>query len=223
MKMKDKRNQILNISTSLLDAGLVMEGQGNISIYDRQEGYIAITPSAVPYNQREVEDICIVDLESNLIEGQWKPTSEIPLHLIFYKKRNDVNAVIHTHAPKSTVFGLFDQEQMPMVLTESAIKLGGDVPIAPYARPGTEELAEVTFKSVGDGFAAIMAHHGVITVGQSLEKAYQAAIAVETTAEMLLYAGALGLKPNTLNREEVEELFKLFQGHKPQKSSSSSN
>jgi L-ribulose-5-phosphate 4-epimerase len=223
MKMKDERNQILTISSRLLEAGLVMEGQGNISIYDRQTNLVAITPSAVPYNQRKAEDICIVDLNGHLLEGQWKPTSEIPLHLIFYKKRKDVDAVIHTHAPKSTVFGLFDQKQMPMVLTEAAMKLGGAIPIAPYARPGSEELAEVTFTAVGNGLAAIMAHHGAITVGASLEKAYAAAIAVEMTAKTLIYARALDREPIALDEEEVKDLYRLYQEHKPQKRNQSSS
>ena len=218
MIMIDERTQILDVSSRLLEAGLVMEGQGNISIYDRQTGLIAITPSAVPYHQREKKDICIIDIAGNIVEGEWKSTSETPLHLIFYKRRNDINAVIHTHAPKSTVFGLFDQEQMPMILTEAAMVLGGDVPIAPYARPGSEELAEVTLNAVGRGFAAIMANHGAITTGTTLEKAYHAAIAVEKTAETLIYARVLGREPKLLDDKEVKELFMLYQGHKPQKS-----
>lgn len=217
MKMKEERNQILAVSSRLLEAGMVHEGQGNISIFDRKSNLVAITPSAVPYHQRKTEDICVVDLNGAIVEGEWKPTSEIHLHLIFYTNRNDIYAVIHTHALKSTVFGIFDQEQMPMVLTEAAMKLGENVAIAPYARPGSEELAEVTFKAVGNGFAAIMAHHGAITVGASLDQAYGAAIAVESTAEILIYARTLGRDPISLDEEEVKELYKLAQGHKPQR------
>ena len=217
MKMKEERNQILAVSSRLLEAGMVHEGQGNICIFDRKSNLVAITPSAVPYHQRKTEDICVVDLNGAIVEGEWKPTSEIHLHLIFYTNRNDINAVIHTHAPRSTVFGIFDLDQMPMVLTEAAERLGGNVPIAPYAQPGSEELAEVTFKAMGDGFAAIMAHHGAITVGASLDKAYGAAIAVESTAEILIDARTLVRDPITLDEEEVKELYKRAQGHKPQR------
>jgi L-ribulose-5-phosphate 4-epimerase len=218
MKMLNQRKSILSVSSKLLDAGLIYEGQGNISVFDRESGLVAITPSAVPYNKREVKDICIVDVEGNVIEGEWKPTSETPLHLIYYKKRPGINAVIHTHAPKATVFGIFGSEPMPMVLTEAAMNLGNSVPIAPYARPGSDELAEITLKAVGDGFAAIMAHHGVITVGATLEIAYAASIAVETTAETLIFARAMDREPNPISDQEVKELYKLYQDHKPQKS-----
>ena len=217
MKMLEERKEIISVSNRLYKAGLVSEGQGNISVFNRQVGLIAITPSAVPYSQRETRDICLVDLEGNLIEGKWKPTSEISLHLIQYQKRADVNAVIHSHAPKATVFGIIGSKPMPMVLTEAAMKLGRAVPIAPYARPGTVELGEITQLALGDGNAAIMANHGIITVGTTLEGAYQATIAVETTAETLINASALGHEIKALDALEVIELSQLHGKYKPQK------
>jgi len=171
MKLVEERKKILEISHKLIAADLVHDNQGNISIFNRKNDLIAITPSAVPYDQREVEDICVVDLDGNLVEGKWKSTSEINLHLIYYRERDDVNAVVHTHAPKATVFGVVGTDPMPMILTEAAMSIGGPVPIAPYARPGTNELAEVTFKATGDGLAVIMAHHGLITVGANIDYA----------------------------------------------------
>ena len=152
-----------------------------------------------------------------IIEGNWKPTSETPLHLIYYQKRLDINAVIHTHAPKATVFGVIGDDSMPMILTEAATGLGRAVPIAPYVRPGTQELAEVTFGAVGDGFAAIMAHHGLITVGSTLEYAFAATTAAETTAETLILARSMGAKSKALNASEVKALRKMFMGYKPLK------
>ena len=116
MLLQRERENILKHSQMLIDAGLIHNGQGNISVFNREKKLAAITPSAVPYHERDLSDICIVDLEGNLIEGKWKPTSETPMHLIYYKHREDVNAVVHTHAPKSTVFGIIGSEPMPMVL-----------------------------------------------------------------------------------------------------------
>lgn len=218
MILAEERKKILEISRKLITASLVRDGQGNLSIYDRKRNLVAITPSAVPYDQRDVEDICVVDLNGNLVEGKWKSTWETNLHLIYYRERGDVNAVVHTHPPKATVFGVIGVESMPMILTEAAMSIGGPVPIAPYARPGTNELAEVTFKATGDGLAAIMAHHGLITVGPDIDIAYSATIAVESSASAIIMARSMGCKTISLNDEEVRKLQKMFkEGYKPKK------
>ena len=136
MKLVEQRKKILEITQKLLAEGVIRDGHGNFSIYNRESGLVAITPSAVPYSQRDVEDICVVDLDGNIVEAKWKSTWETNLHLIYYQNREDVNAVVHTHAPKATVFGVIGTDPMPMVLNESAMGIGGPVPIAPYARPG---------------------------------------------------------------------------------------
>lgn len=218
MILVKEREKILEISHKLLKTGLIHDGQGNLSIYDRESNLVAITPSAVPYDQRDVEDICVVDLDGKLIEGKWKSTSESRLHLIYYRKREDVNAVIHTHPLKATVFGVIGNEPMPMILNEAAMGIGGPVPIAPYAMPGTEELAELTLKSTGDGNAAIMAHHGLITVGTDLDYAYFTTIAVETSAATIIMARSMGRDPIAISEEEVKILHQVFrEEYKPRK------
>ena len=218
MILHKERKEILKYSKILLDAGLIHNGQGNISLFNREENLAAITPSGVPYEDRDLSDICVVDLEGNLVEGNWKPTSETPMHLIYYKKREDVNAVVHTHAPKSTVLGIIGDEPLPMVLNESAMCIGGPVPIAPYARPGSEELAQVNFQTMGDGSAVILAHHGLITVGSTLAWACQISIAVETTAAAVIPARSMGKEPHILDENEVAILRQMIQGYGPQKS-----
>ncbi len=217
MKLFEERKKIIEISQRLIGAGVINNGQGNVSMYSRESGLVAITPSAIPYEEREIEDICVVDLDGNIIEGKWKSTSETSMHLIFYKKRPDVNAVIHTHAPKATVFGIIGNEPMPMVLNEASMGIGGAVPIAPYARPGSKELAEVTCKALGDGFAAIMAHHGLITVGQTIDLAFIATAAVESTADAIILARSMGNEPIVMPDDEVKTLRKMLMGYKPTK------
>jgi len=217
MKLIEERNKIIDISNKLIELGLIQDGHGNISMYNQEAGLAAITPSAVPYGDRAIEDICVVDLEGTIVEGNWKTTSETPLHLIYYKKRPDITAVIHTHALKATVFSVIGNEPMPMILNEAAMGIGGAVPIAPYARPGSEELAEVTYNAVGEGFAAIMAHHGLITVGSTIELAFAATAAVETTADTIIMARSMGIQPNTLNENEVKLLREMYLKHKPRK------
>lgn len=219
MKLQTEREKIVATGKKLLADGVIHDGQGNFSVFNRESGLVAITPSAVPYNERTPEDICVLDLDGNMVEGKWKSTSETFLHLIYYQKRTDVNAVIHTHALKSTVFGIIGNKPMPMVLNEASMGLGGSVPIAPYARPGTKELAEVTFNAVGDGFAAIMAHHGLITMGDTIEHAYFGTLAAEATAEVLIMAHSMCAKATVMSDEEVKILRGIFMGYKPTKGS----
>ncbi len=217
MKLIEERKKIIDISCKLIDLGLIQDGHGNISMYNHDIGLAAITPSAVPYGDRDIEDICVVDLEGRIVEGNWNKTSETPLHLIYYRNRPDITAVIHTHALKATVFSVIGNESMPMILNEAAMGIGGEVPIAPYARPGTEQLAEVTYNAVGKGFAAIMAHHGLITIGYTIELAFAATVAVETTADTIIMARSMGIQPNILKENEVKILREMYLEHKPRK------
>ncbi|RME08022.1 MAG: class II aldolase/adducin family protein, partial [Anaerolineae bacterium] len=157
--LRAARQALVDVGLRLLSAGLVQDGQGNLSLR-LPDGRILITPSAVPYRQREAEDICVLSPRGEFLAGRWKPTSELPLHLAFYQAREDVGAVIHTHAPYATVFGVTGEGELPMLLTEAAMHLGGAVSVAPYARPGTELLARRACESAGAGRAVILAHHG---------------------------------------------------------------
>jgi len=214
MRMEDCRSNVVDIGCKLVKNQVVVNGQGNISCRLPDQNLIAITPSAVPYLEREAEDICLVDVEGKLIEGKWKPTTEIQLHLIYYQRRSDVHAVVHTHAPFSTIFGITGEVEMPLVLNEAAMALGSPVPVAPYARPGTRKLARVTFQATRKkGTAVIMAHHGLVTVGDTLEEAYTATIAAEHTAQAVCTARSMGVNPSVLPEDEVQELRRLYSGY----------
>jgi ribulose-5-phosphate 4-epimerase/fuculose-1-phosphate aldolase len=123
---------------------------------------------------------------------------------------SDIRAVVHTHAPYATIFGIIGEESMPMVLNEAAMGLGGAVPVAPYTRPGTEALAEVTFNATGEGVAVIMAHHGLVTLGDTLDEAYTATAAAEHTARALYRVRSMGVKAKVLSDSEVKTLREIY-------------
>ncbi len=152
----------------------------------------------------------MVDFDGNIVESRWKPTSEKALHYGFYRCRDDVNAVVHTHALNSTVFGVIGEEVLPVVLNEAAMGMGGPIPVVPYARPGTEELAKLTCEITGDGVGAIMAHHGLVTVGSNLSHAFISTQAIETTAKTIILARSMGAKVISLDQDEVQSLRNLF-------------
>jgi ribulose-5-phosphate 4-epimerase/fuculose-1-phosphate aldolase len=102
---------------------------------------------------------------------------------------------------------------MPVVLNEAAMCLGGPLPVAPYARPATQELAEVTFNATGEAVGAIMAHHGLITIGTDLEQAYNSTLAAEATARLIIMARSMGAEVVALDPQEASELRHMFLEH----------
>ncbi len=220
MSLNKIRKEIVEFGLQLFTEGLVRNGQGNLSVLHRGDDLVAVTPSGMPYRRRKWRDICVVDLEGKLVAGRWLPTSELALHLTFYQQRQDVAAVVHVHAPFATAFSITGQDALPMLLNESAMALGAAVPVAHYGRPGTQALADITCEFVGEGSAAIMAHHGLVAVGESLKVAYQAALAVEATAQALFYARGMGGRMITLDDAEVAALRVLGKRYAPQRPSS---
>jgi L-ribulose-5-phosphate 4-epimerase len=209
----EMRKAIVETGLRMVKDGVAHSGQGNISVFDRESGLVAITPSAVPYEDRTPEDICLVKLDGTLVEGPWKPTSELALHLIYYQNRTDIDAVVHTHAPYSTVFGIIGEDSMPVVLNEAAMGLGGPLPVAPYARPSTQELAETTYAATTDAMGVIMAHHGLITFGPDLSQAYDSTLSAESTAKTIILARSMGAGLVTLDLKEARELRQMFLEH----------
>ena len=211
--LQEERTQIVAAGLKIVAAGLAHDGQGNLSVYNRAQDAIAITPSGIAYEQRQPEDICVVDISGRLLEGKWQPTSEMALHLAFYRKRSDVNAVVHTHARYSTVFGITGKPEMPIVLSEAGMLLGGPVPVAPYARPGTEKVGEVTVQAAGQGRAAIMANHGLVTVGETLDRALKSSLAVEEMAQAIVLASSLSSSPEAIEEDEARILSSMYDIH----------
>lgn len=209
MLLQSLREQVLETCLQMLNDGLSRISEGNVSARHPGSGFIVITPSAIPYAKMKVEDLCIIDVQRKLIEGSWKPTSEIALHTLIYARRLDVQAVVHTHAPYCSLFAV-SGEPLPMVLTESAMLLGGDVPVAPYFTPGTEELAQATAEVLTGRPAALMANHGAISVGPDLESAYAAMLAAEDTARTVCQLRAMNAPIKALPAEVTARLRSAY-------------
>ncbi len=212
MLLPELRENVLTTARKMVADGLAYGAQGNISARDFDSGLIAVTPSAIQYDQMAVEDVIIIDEEGQVVEGRWKPTSETPMHTIFYRERPDVGAVVHTHAPYATTFAIIGQP-IPMVLAEAALCIGGPVPVAPYRRPSTQELAQVMLETMGQGISALLAHHGLITVGPNLAQAYAATIAAEISARLVILARSMNAHPIELDPDEVTDLRQMYVQH----------
>ena len=202
MLLKSLREEVYETTLKVTADRIAYGSQGNVSALDRETGYIVITPTAIPYSKMVPGDMAVVDQEGRLVEAKWKPTMEMSMHLIFYRERKDVGAVVHSHATYATVFGVL-HEDLPVILTEASTCLGAPVPIAPYGRPGSKELARIALETMGDGVATILAQHGLLTVGADLGQAYDTTMAVETSAHVVIMARSMGGQIHTMAIEEV--------------------
>lgn len=216
MLLEELRGEVAHFARKMYASQLVRATQGNLSARDVESGLICITPSGVDYESLTAEDIAVVDEDGKSVEGRWRPSTETPLHTLILRQRHDINCVMHTHSYYASAFGVIYQP-IPMILAESAVCLGGDVPIAPYQKSGTLEFAELVAKVLGSGQAVIWGNHGAMVVGDTLPRTFSIAHALEDSAKIYAIAKQLGT-PVTLPPAEVAEMHEFWlaqYGQKP--------
>lgn len=170
--------------------GLIALAGGNVSMR-MDNGEILITASGMIYEEMGPDDVLVMDLEGSIIEGNRKPSSDTEGLLYIFRHRPDVTAIIHTHQPYATAISLIHDE-FRADLTTLGNACGGNVTVAPYSPPGSVEMGEDTVKYIGEALAVILAHHGVMTIGNSLKQALNAAVYLEECAKAYLAAAAVG-------------------------------
>ncbi len=180
---------------------------GNLSCRDPQSGEIAITPSGIPYPELTPEAVSVIDGRGRRRAGE-KPSSEWQLHLEVYRRRPEVNAVVHTHSPYATTFAVLRQP-LPPCHYLLAFAGADTVRVAPYATFGTLELAVGTAAALGSDNCILMANHGLLAVGHDLEAAYLAALHVEEVARLYYQARCLG-EPACLDEGEMAAARERF-------------
>ena len=207
MLLLEARKELIKYGRKLVTAGLTSGTGGNLSIYDRESGYVAVTPSGMDYFEIEPEDIVITGIDGNKIEGTRKATSELSFHLALYKHRADINAVVHTHSSFATIVACLGQE-LPAVHYMVAFS-GNKVPLAPYATFGTQELADNMINAIGDYNAVLLANHGLVTISGNLPNAFAASEEIEFTARIYIQARSAG-EPVILSDDEMETVVEKF-------------
>ncbi len=211
MILADERKTVIEYGKRLLDSGLTTGTGGNISIYNQDKGLMAITPTGIPYHDIEPEDVVIMDLEGDVIDGKRQPSSEYLMHKIFYEKREDVRAVVHTHSVYATTIACLNQE-LPAVHYLIGFAGGKKVPVAEYATYGTLELAENAYKAIGKYNAVLLANHGLLAVGKDINWAFNTAEEIEFTCEVYYRTKAIG-EPVILPEEEIERIMVKFESY----------
>lgn len=209
------KEQIIAAGKKLVNSGLVLATWGNISCRVPRSSYFLITPSGMPYDQLKPEDLVLVGRNGQVVEGMRKPSTEVLMHLAIYTARADVQAVVHTHSPFASSFAVA-REPIPVILEEMAQLIGGPVKVANYGLPGTEELAKFTVEALEQRNAVLLANHGVVAAGTSVNEALTIAFLVEKCAQVMLGAKALGV-PYTMGSRETQRLRESFLKHYGQK------
>ena len=185
------KEQVVETALRMYSEKLVSGTSGNVSQYDRETGIIAITPTNMDYTKMRSRDIVLMSLEGT-IQEEGKPSSEWPLHTELYKAFSEMSAVIHTHSPHATAFAVL-HETIPLVLTEMLQFLGGDIPLAEFAAPGTAQLGLNAVKAMAGRYCCLLANHGLVAAGKTLEEAWLRASYAEDAARVYHLARQLGV------------------------------
>ena len=207
MKNEQKhREDIVRFGKLLHQTGLVAATDGNLSVR-LEDGNILCTPTLMSKGLMEVDDLVIVDPHGQKLNGARNVSSEIAMHLLIYRQRRDVGAVVHAHPPTATGFAAAGMALDRALCAELIVTLGS-VPLANYETPGTPELAEALAPLVVDHDAILMANHGVVTCGVDLLNAYMNMETVEHFAKIALVSHLLG-KQQTLSEQHVDKLREI--------------
>ncbi len=208
MRLERLRHQVCHANRALLEEGLVAWTSGNVSGRDPDTGLIVIKPSGVQFPDLTPENMVIVDEACTLVEGDHGPSSDTASHAYVYRHRPDVMGMVHTHSSYATAFAAVGRG-IPVVLTAIADEFGCEIPCAPYARIGGQEIGRTIVEHIGPSLAVLMRQHGVFTIGASVEKALKAAVMVEDIAKTVWLALQIGAV-ESLPPEEIAANFERY-------------
>jgi L-fuculose-phosphate aldolase len=204
------RDEVIAYCRRLQAEHLVQATAGNVSARIVGEpDLIAMTPTGFAYDALEPDDICLVSTEGAVVDGRRRPTSELPLHTLVYARRPEVGAVIHTHSAAATTMAVLGWT-LPPILTGLVEAAGGDVRTAPYSRPGTAEMADLTAAALEGRGACFMRHHGLLAVGADLARAFLAASLTEAAARVYLDARSIQADILQLAPGDVERIARRW-------------
>lgn len=202
--------EIVKFGRKMLDDGLTSGSGGNLSFFMRERNILAITPSGLGYRDMNPDDVVLLDSDGRPLRDGYKPSSELGFHISAYRARPDVSAVVHTHSPYATTFACLGMDIPPVHYLVGFA--GKNVRVAPYATFGSDELASFVAEHLSDRNAVLLANHGLVAVGESIESAYNVALEVEFTARIYHQALSVG-KPVILEEDEMERVIVKFESY----------
>ena len=208
MKLEAIRHALVGLHDELPRHNLVVWTGGNVSARDPESNLVAIKPSGVRYEDLTAESMVVLDLDGNVVEGTLNPSSDTASHLYIYRRRPDVNGVVHTHSRYATAFAAVGKP-IPVYLTAQADEFGGEIPCAGFTLIGDESIGALVVEGIGTSPAILLKNHGVFTVGPSAVAAVKAAVMVEDIAATVWAALQIGT-PDVLPDDVVEQLHRRY-------------
>ena len=203
------RMEVVKGAKSIFSKGLVETGEGNVSIRNGKKDELFITPSFNQYDTLKKDGIVHLNFEGTALSAGKLPSTEVKMHIAIYMSRPKVQAVIHTHSPFATMHSIVNKG-IPIIMEEMFIFLGGPINVSKFGEAHTKEIGEVALNALGIKNAALLANHGVIVCGKSLDHAVKFAELVEKLAK--IYWGALQIgQPKIVSDKHLERFQKLFE------------
>ena len=203
------KRDILEVGRRMYSGGFVAANDGNISARVG-ENVVWATPTNVSKGFMSEDMLVKLDLDGNVLEGTYKPSSEVKLHLAVYRNDPGILGVVHAHPPIATAFAAAGIPLDEALLQETVVMLGV-VPVAPYTCPGSRELAESAASYVKEYNAVLLEHHGAVTWGDSVMRAYFRLESVEYYAKMMMNSRLMGVT-RPMTEEQIDELLTLRPG-----------
>ena len=213
--LEELKNSVFEQNVALVKHGLVVLTWGNVSAKDEETGLVVIKPSGVPYDTMKAEDMVVVDLEGNIVEGKYKPSSDLPTHLYLYKQYPTLGAIVHTHSTYATAFAQSGRE-ISAYGTTHADAFYGNIPCSRELT--NEEIDEayewntgkVIAETVTDAEAIpaiLVKNHGAFTWGKTPEKAVENAVTLEEVAKMALFTEQLNPNAKKIKQELLDKHY----------------
>ncbi|MEA4895063.1 MAG: class II aldolase/adducin family protein [Oscillospiraceae bacterium] len=181
MTIEQMKQEVCDYSRQSYSEKLFAGTSGNLSLFNGE--IMVITPTSIAYETITAEDMVAMKLDGTVLEGKHNPSSEWRMHAAVYEAKPEVRAIIHTHSPYATAFAV-NNKSIPTILIEMVPFLGGDIPLALFAVPGTREVGLEAVKVLKERTGCLLANHGVLTVGDTLARAHIRAIYVEDAAKI---------------------------------------
>lgn len=205
------RREVAELHAELPRNDLVVWTAGNVSARVPGHDLLVIKPSGISYDELTPESMVITDLEANLVEGDYSPSSDTAAHAYIYRHRPEVNGVVHTHSTYATAWAARG-EAIPCVLTMMADEFGGEVPVGPFAVIGDDSIGRGVVDTLAEhrSNAVLMQNHGVFAVGATAKAAVKAAVLCEEVARTVHIARQLG-EPIAIPQDRVDALYDRYQ------------
>ncbi|MCX8058208.1 MAG: class II aldolase/adducin family protein [Spirochaetes bacterium] len=207
MKYLYERIILLKTLKKVQKENLVIGTWGNFSIRVNENIFI-ITPSGMNYNKIKLNDLVVLDMNENIIEGKRKPSVEYFLHLSIYKNRKDIYGICHTHSDYVKVFSIL-RKPIPPVCEDLVQLTGGEVPVANYFLPGTKELGKNAVLTLKDKNALILPNHGLVTCGRNIDEALKIAEVIERNSKTIILSYIIG-NPIPLDQNDIETMRNFY-------------